>query len=370
MLPSKKQIQYAEMIAKTLHIDMPDITDLKSVTHFINIYKQSFYDKKDQETYARISSKIKITDYAQELGFTLVRKGKYYSLKEHDSVMIDPEKNFFWRNSIPGEVGHAIGYGDSVIGFAKMFSGKSMKDILTDFSKRVSEDYHSNEVTPLRKQTSIKEKKTLKMPAASSNMRRVFAYLIKTRNIDPSIVQLFIQQKMLYQDIHGNCVFVGYDQGKPAFVSLRGTNTNLRFVLDAEGSDYNIGIRIVNGSVQLIAFESAIDCMSFMSILKSKNIPLSDYDYLITSGSAKMEALFAHIRLFHIQNVILAYDNDIGGKKGVNAVKTRARELGVNVSIVPCFPEQNKDWNDVIIQARQHKIPFKDIPVSLFTSIQ
>lgn len=95
MLPSKKQIQYAEMIAKTLHIDMPDITDLKSVTHFINIYKQSFYDKKDQETYARISSEIKITDYAQELGFTLVRKGKYYSLKEHDSVMIDPEKKFF-----------------------------------------------------------------------------------------------------------------------------------------------------------------------------------------------------------------------------------------------------------------------------------
>lgn len=43
---------------------------------------------------------IPITDLAQRMGFTLVRRGRYFSLKEHDSVIIDTRKNCFWRNSV------------------------------------------------------------------------------------------------------------------------------------------------------------------------------------------------------------------------------------------------------------------------------
>jgi len=43
--------------------------------------------------------RISITDYAQSLGFTVIQKGHSFSLKEHDSVIIDPVKNCFWRNS-------------------------------------------------------------------------------------------------------------------------------------------------------------------------------------------------------------------------------------------------------------------------------
>ena len=58
---------------------------------------------KDQnkEIINRIKEDISITDYAVRLGFTLKKVGSYYTLKEHDSVRIDPVKNKFYRNSAP-----------------------------------------------------------------------------------------------------------------------------------------------------------------------------------------------------------------------------------------------------------------------------
>ena len=51
----------------------------------------------------RIKSDVSIIEYAQILGFTPVRVGKKYTLKEHNSVIIDPEENFFWRNAYKGD---------------------------------------------------------------------------------------------------------------------------------------------------------------------------------------------------------------------------------------------------------------------------
>lgn len=48
-----------------------------------------------QEVYRMIKEQVKIVDYAPRMGFTVIRKGRYFSLKEHDSVIIDPEKIVF-----------------------------------------------------------------------------------------------------------------------------------------------------------------------------------------------------------------------------------------------------------------------------------
>ena len=52
-----------------------------------------------KEKFKRIREDISIIEYAAKSGYTLVRKGRYYSLKEHDSLMIDPVKNVYWQNS-------------------------------------------------------------------------------------------------------------------------------------------------------------------------------------------------------------------------------------------------------------------------------
>ena len=49
-----------------------------------NEKKRQFADQLRQ-----IKSQVSIIEYAQIMGYTPIRKGKYYSLKEHDSVIID-----------------------------------------------------------------------------------------------------------------------------------------------------------------------------------------------------------------------------------------------------------------------------------------
>ena len=76
---------------------------------------------KKAEKFKRIREDLSIIEYASRSGFTLVRKGKYYSLKEHDSVMIDPVKNVYWQNSKMG-YGKCIGKEGSIIDFAVNFN--------------------------------------------------------------------------------------------------------------------------------------------------------------------------------------------------------------------------------------------------------
>lgn len=50
-----------------------------------------------KEKFDWIKENISIVDYASSIGFTPVRKGKYYSLKEHDSIIIDTHKNIYCK---------------------------------------------------------------------------------------------------------------------------------------------------------------------------------------------------------------------------------------------------------------------------------
>ncbi len=51
------------------------------------------------------------------------------------------------------------------------------------------------------------EKSEFILPEKDSNMKRVFAYLLKTRFLDKDVVKSFVEQKILYQEKeHGNIV--------------------------------------------------------------------------------------------------------------------------------------------------------------------
>ena len=40
-----------------------------------------------------------ILDVANMTGLTIIKRGRYYTSKEHDSLVIDTKKNFFYHNS-------------------------------------------------------------------------------------------------------------------------------------------------------------------------------------------------------------------------------------------------------------------------------
>ena len=71
----------------------------------------------------------------------------------------------------------------------------------------------------------LEPKKPFVLPEANQTMHRAFAYLIKTRCVDPKVVSVFAGKHMIYEDVkYHNVVFVGFDSdGIPRHAHKRGT---------------------------------------------------------------------------------------------------------------------------------------------------
>lgn len=359
MRASDKQINFAHTISEFLDVEGPDSEELAVIKKFIDTHMERYSQKKYVETIERIKREIAIIDYAEEIGFHIVKRGKYYSLKEHDSVMIDPEKNCFWRNSEAGM--NSIGKGDSVIGFAQMFAGKEMKEIIYDFSRRL-QGSERKFVCKKKNDETKKNRETLQLPKRNANMRNVFAYLTISRGLDAEIVQEFVNQKMLYQDVRNNCVFISYDNGEAVYGCLRGTNTYKRFLGDLPGSDYKKGFFISNNSEKLVVTESVIDSMSVMNFLKRFGEDYKDYDYLVLTGTGKVESLYYRLQECNYSEVILAVDNDSSGRSMIERVRKEIPKYAGLCKVTEWIPEHTKDWNEELQVVCKEGIAISKIP--------
>ena len=298
-----------------------------------------------------IKRDVSIVEYARIIGLHPVKIGRYYTLKEHDSVRINPDKNIFVRNST-GECG-------SVVDFAMAFAGLNFKDAINEISKYtgagVSEISNSADVT-VKKEYEKDKAFSLKLPEQDSNMKNVFAYLCKTRGIDQQIVQEMVEKKALYQDIHKNCVFVSREEsGKPKFASIRGTNTYKKFVADAFGCDYSYGLRLPsNGKSSLIVTESAIDSMSVMNLIKLNGNDYHDYDFIALSGVGKGETVVKNAVVSKgYSRVYLCLDNDDAGRKASIHLKENIEKATGIIDVKIQLPRMGKDYNDMLIAVKE-----------------
>lgn len=316
----------------------------------------------NQELMDLIKQQIQITDYARENGYTVVRAGRYYSLKEHDSVRIDPNRNCYWQNSVAGRTG--IGKGDSIIGFAKDFVHRGdLHEALKELSGRVRGMTYQPGALPAARE-EIKKYDSPQLPPRGENMHRMFAYLTKSRYVDPDIVQEFVNRKMLYQDQRGNCVFVGRNlNGKAETACLRGTLSDVRFTGDIEGSDARKGICLRNHADKVIVTESVIDSMSVMSVLKGQGVDIREYDYLSLNGVGKAEALYQLLREEPKEQILLALDRDLGGVKAMKQIsETLQTTYGIaGEKISFHVPPQKKDWNEELTEKMKKFQPLEQL---------
>ena len=111
----------------------------------------------------------------------------------------------------------------------------------------------------------------LLLPPKSDTSDQVMEYL-QWRAIDPEIIRYCLDQNMLYESRDGrNAVFVGYDEtGKPRYAAIRSMFSEYKG--DATGSDkrYSFRIKGIQGNQHLHVFESAIDLLSYATIIKQK----------------------------------------------------------------------------------------------------
>ncbi len=288
----------------------------------------------------RIKENNQIIDCAVEMGFHLKKVGKWFTLSEHDSIRIDPNRNIYMQNS--------TGRGGSVIDFVSEMENISTIEAIKRLSNR-TDIKGLNQVSTVKKEKIAYVKKEFKLPQKDSNEKNVYSYLTKTRGISGDLVNKFIKKGLLYQDIKKNCVFVSYKDKKPVFASQRGTNTYKKFVADVSGNDYKHCFFIDNKAHKLVVTESAIDLMSKMDYMKSKGLDLNEYNFLSISGTEKIEkALTHHLNINQYNYVNLSLDNDKAGKLatevGKNFIENIEEEKRPEVEVD--LPEFGKDWND------------------------
>lgn len=192
--------------------------------------------------------------------------------------------------------------------------------------------------TPRRENNSFSaQKKELDMPKQADNMRNVFAYLCKTRGINSEIVSQLAHDKLLYQDVRGNAVFIHRDEnGKIVGAEIQGTNSEKRYKGVAQGTSESVFAVKIGEPKKCYVFESAIDLMSFKQLANQDKIQNS---VLVSMAGLKPNSLkkIAESGM----KIYSCVDNDEAGIK-----------FTATNNLIPCrrILEENgvKDYNELL----------------------
>ena len=288
---------------------------------------------------------VSLTSLAQSLGFTPVRQGAHYSLKEMDSLIIYHDRSWNrWsgKGNITG--GSQI---DFMLEFGGVTSVPEAIHSLLEFKGEPIQDVY------FEKSNGRNEERTMELPPKNDNYKRLYAYLIKTRGLSAEVVTDFVHRKLIYEDAkYHNIVYCGYDpEGNIRYAGLRGTADmyGKKFQMDVAGNNKNYGVNIVNpNSKELKVFEAVIDCMSYIDIYGD-----TESNKLIL-GMVEDNPLEQFLKDYtHIEQITFCLDNDAAAKKALYGnpekpekpgliEKYKSRGYKVNVEV----PEQGKDFNE------------------------
>ena len=264
-----------------------------------------------------------LEDFLRAQGETLVRSGKEYRWKAHDSLTVCGNKWFR----------HSQSKGGYPVDFVMEFYGKSFPEAVQMLTGEPGEAQPEADPAP---------SPAFRLPLRNVTNANILNYLTQERKLSPSLVNFFIAAGDIYEDSsHHNVVFVGRDaDGHPRYASNRGINEKFR--QDAAGAEKAFGFAHRGTDKQLLVFEAPIDLLSFIELFP-KN--WQQHNYLSLGGvSGKALRQFLSERP-DVERVFLCLDAD---KAGEDACKRLAALLPDTVSVTriqPCM----KDWNDVLV---------------------
>ena len=266
---------------------------------------------------------VDLEKFLRAQGETLVRSGKEYRWKTHDSLTVCGNKWFR----------HSQSKGGFPVDFVMEFYGKSFPEAVQMLTGEPGEAQPEADPAP---------SPAFRLPLRNVTNANILNYLTQERKLSPSLVNFFIAAGDIYEDSsHHNVVFVGRDaDGHPRYASSRGIQEKFR--QDAAGAEKAFGFAHRGTDKQLLVFEAPIDLLSFIELFP-KN--WQQHNYLSLGGvSGKALRQFLSERP-DVERVFLCLDAD---KAGEDACKRLAALLPDTMSatrIQPCM----KDWNDVLV---------------------
>lgn len=265
-----------------------------------------------------------------------------YTTRTHDSLKISNGKWMWWSQRIGGKT--ALDYLIKVRGYSFL----DAVEIMADQSAINSPVYEA-----------IEEKKTkvLLLPKENKDNKKVVSYL-KNRGIDDEIIRFCIDTKRIYEsENYHNAVFVGRDkEGGPRYAAIRGTGSS--FIGDANGSDKNYSFSIPSDDrcMRLHLFESAIDLLSYATLMKLSGEDWRREHLLSLAGvyqpakeieNSKVPCALANFLKEHpeVEEIYFHLDNDKAGRMAVKAIQMVLPERYLTRDSPP---KMGKDYNDFL----------------------
>ena len=279
-------------------------------------------------------------------------RGNTYCTREHDSLKISNGKWMWWSRGFGG---------NSAQDYLIKVKGMQFMDAMKILTKEGT-DLHDTDAKISRKPDCDVKRKLL-LPDKSETNFEVIRYLT-SRGIDSDVIKACIDEGLLYESLpYHNCIFVGFDEtGNAAYAFYRAT-TGERLMGEAAGSDKRYSFRIDRAGSTLHVFESAIDLLSYATIMKMRTgewraEPMLSLGgvYAPSTNNKQTKLPIALQNMTHnqtqINTIALHLDNDYAGR---SATRSISEQLGNKYIVRDEPPAYGKDCNDYLQQLQRQK---------------
>lgn len=287
---------------------------------------QHFTDEQKQR-----ANSVDLVDFLQRQGEKLLPSGREKRLASDHSITVRGNR---WYD-------HAAEQGSYAIDLVKRLYNLSFPDAVTLL-------LGGEQGQPYRQHSNgePEQRKPFVLPQAHTDMRRVFAYLIKQRCISREVLSEFAREKLVFEDgEHHNTVFVGVDEnGVARHAHKKSTATGSSFRINAEGSDPAYSFHYCSKNPQfhkLFVFEAPIDLLSYISLYPNN---WQNASYVALNGVSEKPVLKLLELYPRLDYVVLCLDNDEAGLNAASRIHRTLKQLGFEN--VEYNISAHKDWNE------------------------
>ena len=291
------------------------------------------------------ANNVDLVDFLQRQGEKLISSGRDKRLASDRSITVRGNE---WYD-------HSAESGGYAIDFVRKFYECSYPEAVT-----LLLGGEQGEIYRPAQEKKQEPKKPFALPPAHTDMRRAYAYLVKTRHIGREVVSFFAKKKLLYESCekskdgmkeYHNAVFVGLDEnGVARHAHKRGIYTlGQAFKGNVDGCDPRHSFHWLGESEHLYVFEAPVDMLSFITLHPQD---WQRHSYVSLCGVGDQAMLWMLEQYPQLRQVSLCLDKDEAGHKASERLKQQLAEQGYTSERLT---SQGKDWNDDLIEAIQQK---------------
>ena len=275
-----------------------------------------------EEQIAR-ANQTDLVSFLNARGEQLVKSGREYRWKKHDSVTVSGNR---WYRHSQNKGGYPV---DFVMEFYHATFPEAVKMLIDEEGEG-------------RQKSCLAPSPDFRLPEKSETNETVIKYLTEIRRLEKDLVEEWIAGGNIYEEKkHHNVVFVGRDaDGIPRYAHCRGTG-GIKYRGDVAGSDKSYGFCHRGEDNQLFVFEAAIDLLSFIQLLPKD---WKKRSYLSLGGVSSVALMTFLSERPQITSVFLCLDNDHAGNE---ACEKLAGEIPDGYRVIRLKPAR-KDWNEIL----------------------